>query len=94
MSCTSGNAASYSPAISDDGNYVLYFSLAGNLVPGSIGNSGSNLFWRPRAERRTSIAAGTLDTPTGIAIERHIFVAEKSDYYEIADALPKLAGWD
>ena len=38
--------------------------------------------------------AGTLDTPTGIAIERHIFVAEKSDYYEIADALPKLAGWD
>jgi hypothetical protein len=28
------------------------------------------------------------------AIERHIFVAEKSDYYEIADALPKMAGWD
>jgi hypothetical protein len=55
---------------------------------------GSNLFWRPHAQNRTSIAAGTLDVPTGIAIERHIFVAEKSDYYEIADALPKMAGWD
>jgi hypothetical protein len=52
------------------------------------------LFWRPQAEKRTSIAAGTLDTPTGLAIERHIFVGEKSDYYEIADALPKMAGWD
>jgi hypothetical protein len=35
-----------------------------------------------------------LDTPTGIAIERHIFVGEKSDYYEIEDALPKMTGWD
>lgn len=45
-------------------------------------------------ERLSLTAAGTLDVPTGIAIERHIFVAEKSDYYEIADALPKLAGRD
>jgi hypothetical protein len=54
---------------------------------------GSNLFWRPYAEQRTSIAAGTLDEPTHIAMERHIFVKEKSDYYEIEDALPKAAEW-
>ena len=43
---TPGNGASYSPAISLDGRYVLFFSQAGNLVPGSVGNSGGNLFWR------------------------------------------------
>ena len=43
---TPGNGASYSPAISSDGRYLLYFSKAGNLVPGSVGSSGGNLFWR------------------------------------------------
>lgn len=41
-----GNAASYSPSISVDGRYVLYFSNAGDLVPGSVQNSSGNLFWR------------------------------------------------
>lgn len=41
-----GDDASYSPAISRDGRYVLFFSDADNLVPGSIGNSDGNLFWR------------------------------------------------
>lgn len=41
-----GNAASYSPSISVDGDYVLYFSNAGDLVPGSVPNSSENLFWR------------------------------------------------
>ncbi len=43
---TPGNGASYSPAISVDGRYALFFSQAGNLVPGSVGNTGGNLFWR------------------------------------------------
>ena len=41
---TPGSGASYSPSISIDGRYVLFFSQAGNLVP--LGNSGGNLFWR------------------------------------------------
>ena len=38
--------------------------------------------------------AGTLDVPTGIAIEGHIFVADKSDYYALDDDLPKWPQWD
>ena len=41
-----GDGASYSPAISVDGRYVLFLSDADNLVPGSVGNSEGNLFWR------------------------------------------------
>jgi hypothetical protein len=73
---------------------LVWYPSSASAERGFCGVCGSNLFWRPRAENRTSIAAGTLDTPTGISIERHIFVGEKSDYYEIADALPKKAGWD
>lgn len=54
---------------------------------------GGNLFWRPDGQARTSITAGTLDLPTGLALEQHIFVADKSDYYDLRDDLPKKAGW-
>ena len=34
-------------------------------------------------------AAGTLDGPTGLHLQRHIFVADKGDYYDNADGLPQ-----
>jgi len=43
---TPGNNSSYTPGISTDGRYVLYFSKASNLVPGLVANAGGNLFWR------------------------------------------------
>jgi hypothetical protein len=56
---------------------------------------GSSLFWR-RTEPGapwTSIMAGTLDPPTGLALAEHIFVADKADYYDIADGLPQHTAW-
>ena len=38
--------------------------------------------------------AGTLDPPTHLKIEQHIFVADKSDYYTIGDGAPQQAQWD
>jgi hypothetical protein len=32
---------------------------------------------------------GAFDDPTGATLAVHIFVAEKGDYYEIADGLPQ-----
>jgi hypothetical protein len=39
-----------------------------------------------------SIFAGTLEAPTGLSLAGHIFCADKGDYYEIADDLPKAEG--
>ena len=53
---------------------------------------GSSLFWDPLDREKhkwTAIAMGAFDTPTGTTLERHIFVADKGDYYEIADGLPQ-----
>jgi hypothetical protein len=51
---------------------------------GFCGTCGSNLFWRPDSEERISFSAGSIDGPTGLAIEGHIFCAYKGDYYEIS----------
>ncbi len=36
-----------------------------------------------------SFALGALDEPTGLKLKKHIFVADKGDYYDIADGLPQ-----
>jgi hypothetical protein len=33
--------------------------------------------------------SGTLDGPTGIQTEKHIFTADKGDYYQIDGATPQ-----
>jgi len=38
---------------------------------------------------RAAVAMGAFDTPTSTHLEMHIFVAEKGDYYDIADSLPQ-----
>ncbi|WP_299880587.1 GFA family protein [uncultured Sulfitobacter sp.] len=57
---------------------------------GFCATCGSSLFWRHDADNgATSVMSGTLEGATGITTEKHIFVADKGDYYEIADDLPQ-----
>ena len=44
---------------------------------------GSTLFWQGKGMPYISIAAGTLDGRVNLAVEGHIFCANKGDYYEI-----------
>lgn len=50
---------------------------------------GSGLFWEPFDLDATGIIASTLDGPTGLKTMGHIYVAEKSDFYQITDNLPQ-----
>lgn len=54
---------------------------------------GGNLFWRQVGRDAISITAGTLDTPTHLSMDEHIFVADKADYYTLGDDLPKKQQW-
>ncbi|MFV0514071.1 MAG: GFA family protein [Jhaorihella sp.] len=58
---------------------------------GFCGVCGSVLFWQRRDEDDISVSMGAFDAPTGTRLARHIFVADKGDYYEIADDLPQQA---
>ena len=53
---------------------------------------GSVLFWDEEAGRTTYVALGSVDGPTGLRIERHIFVEEKGDYYDIPAGEPAQEG--
>jgi hypothetical protein len=58
---------------------------------GFCNRCGAFLFWKHRDEAQISVAMGALDAPTGTQLGRHIFVADKGDYYDIADELPQRA---
>jgi hypothetical protein len=53
---------------------------------------GASLFWQPKGFDTTSISAGSLDQPSGLATIGHIFTAEKSDFYDIRDDLVRYPG--
>jgi hypothetical protein len=59
---------------------------------GFCAGCGSSLFWERNDAPSISISAGSLDQPTGLRTVRHVFVADKADYYEITDGLEQLSG--
>lgn len=56
---------------------------------GFCGECGSSLFWQRDGSDIIEVAAGAIDSPTGLTLQGHIFVADKGDYYPIADGLPQ-----
>lgn len=59
---------------------------------GFCNHCGGNLFWRAVAGDTISVTAGTLDTPTGLTLDKHIFVEDKGDYYVIDDRALQFPG--
>ncbi|MFV0300268.1 MAG: GFA family protein [Paracoccus sp. (in: a-proteobacteria)] len=68
---------------------VRWFRSSPKVRRGFCGTCGSVLFWQPDGREALSVSAGALDNPTGLELVRHIHVADKGDYYEIADGLPQ-----
>jgi hypothetical protein len=50
---------------------------------GFCGECGSSLFWEAPDRDTISIAAGTLDAPTGLKTVRQIYTEDAGDYYEL-----------
>ena len=72
---------------------LAWFKSSATAERGFCSGCGSNLFWRQVDHDTLSITAGTLDAPTGLMMQEHIFVANKSDYYGIDDNLPQKQRW-
>lgn len=66
---------------------VRWFASSPAVRRGFCPECGSVLFWKRDDEDRISFSLGSIDGPTGLRVERHIFVADKGDYYEIADGI-------
>lgn len=75
-------------AVSDDGS-LKWFQSSEKIRRGFCGRCGSSLFWEPSHRDWVAVAMGAIDGPTGTRAAMHIFVADKGDYYDIADGLPQ-----
>lgn len=51
---------------------------------------GASLFYRPIDSDHVSVAMGAINAPTGTRLKRHIFVADKGDYYDITCTAPQV----
>ena len=83
--------ASSSAALSDVtiNGPVSWYEASKMAKRGFCPKCGSFLFWKAHDEDDLSFSLGALDEPTGLNLACHIFVADKGDYYEIADELPQ-----
>jgi hypothetical protein len=68
---------------------VTWFRSSEKVQRGFCSICGSTLFWDPIGKDWTAVAMGAFAPPTDTKIKIHIFVAEKGDYYDIADGLPQ-----
>lgn len=68
---------------------VTWFQSSERVRRGFCASCGSFLFWDPIGKDVIAVAMGAFDAPTDAKLGMHIFVADKGDYYEIADGLPQ-----
>lgn len=69
--------------------HVRWYQSSEKVRRGFCKTCGSFLFWDPIGRASIAIAMGAFDKPTQVSLGMHIFVADKGDYYEIADGLPQ-----
>lgn len=90
--CTklNGNFGSHSKAKNDTititkDEGLTWYQISEQAYRGFCKHCGSALFWKQIKQDVTGIVAGSIDSPTGLKTIGHIFVEEKSDFYEITD---------
>ncbi|HEY1961156.1 MAG TPA: GFA family protein [Rhizomicrobium sp.] len=73
---------------------IRWFQSSAKVRRGFCAICGSVMFWEPTDRNDfIAVAMGAFDVPTGTQLAKHIFVADKGDYYEIADGLPQSPGY-
>ena len=68
---------------------VRWFEASATAKRGFCPSCGCFLFWKAHDENAMSFSLGAIDGPTGLKLQKHIFVADKGDYYDIADDVPQ-----
>ncbi|WP_295044680.1 GFA family protein [uncultured Paracoccus sp.] len=72
------------------GGPVRWYPSSDQAERGFCPDCGSSLFWRKIGATDPEIATGAVDSPSGLRpLAGHIYVADKGDYYDIADGLPQ-----
>ncbi|MEM7300399.1 MAG: GFA family protein [Pseudomonadota bacterium] len=82
------NARNDALTISGEEN-LTWYAASDMAQRGFCSTCGSALFWKPNDGAYTSILAGSLDDGHGLKLTKHIFCADKGEYYEIDPNIPQ-----
>lgn len=74
--------------IADD-THLRWYASSEKVRRGFCEQCGSALFWDPIHHPTIAVAMGAFDASTGLHLGKHIFTAQKGDYYAITDGLPQ-----
>ena len=66
---------------------VTWYRASDFAKRGFCPTCGSFLFWKHDDEPKMSFSLGQIDGPSGLSLQRHIFVTDKGDYYDLNDAV-------
>ena len=72
----------------DDDRSLTWYRSSERARRGFCRECGSSLFWERSGSGTISVAAGTLEAPTGLSTRLQIFAEDAGDYYEIDDRIP------
>ena len=75
--------------LQDPENLLRNYRASDFASRGFCSRCGSSIYWQHDRDDYVAVLAGCLDGKTGLRLGRHIYVANKGDYYEISDALPQ-----
>ena len=81
--------------VNDDGmtlsgaEHLTWFAASDDAKRAFCKHCGSLLFWKRNDSTTTSVMAGSLEEPTGLATACHIYTEYKGDYYDISDSAPQ-----
>lgn len=64
-------------------DHIRWFQSSPKVRRGSCDTCGSAMFWDVPGRSRIAVAMGVFDQPTGTTLAKHIFTADKGDYYRI-----------
>ncbi len=68
---------------------LTWFQSSEKARRGFCSTCGAQLFFDARKASWLGVAMGAFDRPTDTKLAIHIYVADKGDYYEIADGVPQ-----
>ena len=94
---THGHVGAYSATPRDalrivEARGLRWYASSSFARRGFCAECGASVFWERIGSGSVSIAAGTLDAPTGLSTTLQIFVDDAGDYYAPDPAIPRRAG--
>jgi len=87
-----GTSASRDHVDIERGETLTWYQSSPEGRRGFCGRCGSSLFWEGDGEPLWSIAAGSLDEPTGLKLAVHSWTAESADYWSFDPGIPRKPG--